>query len=443
MFLSKYTKVIPHYPIKNKFVVSNLLYDSLCIINANVFKKLESIDKELELRERLSDEEYHTLSRLHILKDLNEKKRCTELLQQVLDVKQNLNLIVYLTNQCNLNCYYCFQSNMLRNKSLSMDIETAKLLERWIISFCRKKRIKNLSLLFYGGEPLLNKNILEHIAQHISQASKRFGIKYDFLMTTNGTILDIEFIRKLKSYGLSDIQITLDGNREIHDARRPFKNGELSSYECIMDNLKSISKITRRIILRINVDRNNTNDVPFFIKMLEKIKLGNKVKIFLMPVFQPVSRRQKWMSALIPQNKIADYLLNYYSLAKNLNLTIIPYYSAGFCQFYGKFSFSITPDGNIYKCPNLLQDYFRVGDLKHGLSEKRNERVRNVSLKECLDCKFILVCAKGCRSQAYIKNHDINGRFCEKETLEKLMSFYIKHETEVRLNADGRRKKQE
>lgn len=443
MILSKYTKVIPHYPKKGRFVIYSLLHDSLCVVNAHIFSKLERVNKRLELRKILFKEEYNTLNRLRIFKESNEKEVCAKLLKEMTNVTEDLNLIVYLTYRCNLNCLYCFQPKRTRRRSLTMSEETAQSLIGWIRSFCKTKKIKKLSLLFYGGEPLLNKSILEHIAKNVSQISRRIGFKYNFLITTNGTLLDKEITKKLKSYQLSDIQITIDGLKEIHDARRPFKNEKISSYERIMNNLTALSKVTSKIILRINVDKGNVDEIPFFLEMLKKKKLGEKVKIHLMPVYQSLRNSRESSKNLIPPNKLAKYLLNFYSIAEKLNLSVIPYYSAGICQFFGKFSFSITPDGGIYKCPNLLQNYFRVGDIQHELFEERNDKVRNVPMGECLGCKFILICAKGCRHQAYIRSHNINGKFCQKALLEKLMSFYIKYEVKKRVGKYGRRKRAE
>jgi len=157
----------------------------------------------------------------------------------------------------------------------------------------------------------------------------------------------------------------------------------------------------------------------------------------MMPVHQPVQDWAKESESLIQSKELSDYLLRFYSVARQLELSIVPYYAASICQFYGKFSFSITPEGYIYKCPNLLQGRFRVGNIYNGVSERENDRVRHIDLQECLACKFIPICAKGCRHQAYVLRKGISGKFCERLALEGLVDFYIKYEVRERLNRNG------
>jgi uncharacterized protein len=440
MMLSRYTKVIPHYPTKSTYSIYSMLHDSLCVVSEPILKGLKIARTKEKLREAFSADEYNTLHKLRMLRDTNEKEVCENMVKDMMNVTENLNLIIYLTAKCNLGCSYCFQPRVLSHRPSTMGMATATALIRWIGSFCKVNEVKKMSVLFYGGEPLLNRDVLEYLAERVSAISRRMRLKHDLLVTTNGTLLDRDFVRKMMSLGLSDIQITIDGTKETHDARRPFKNGEPGCYDAIMHNLALVAKDTSKIILRINFDRENAENVPRLLRVLKKNKLAHKVKIHLMPVNKPFRNWGKSSVNLIASNReLAGYFLKYYSLAEKLGMTIVPYYSAGVCQFFGKFSFSITPDGDIYKCPNLLDKYFCVGSIYEGVSEERNNRVRNVPLEECMDCKFVVVCAKGCRHQAYVRHGNVSQKFCQKDILEELMTFYIRHEVKEKLYGNGRR----
>jgi uncharacterized protein len=436
MILSNYTTTISHYPHKYQHVIYNYLYDSLCIVDESIFNILRKSTDESDLQANLSCDEYHVLKNLKILKEKDEKIKCSDILETLLDNSASVNLIIFLTNQCNLDCFYCFQKNEDSTKFTRLSKGTSDLLIKWIKQFCGKYKIRKLSVLFYGGEPLLNKEILARIAYKLHNITKSMNIKYSFLISTNGTLLDVDYVKRIKHWGLSNVQITIDGTSDMHDMRRPFKGKKHSSYHCIVENIKAVSKVTKNIILRMNIDKENSETIPDLLEELEKNNLAEKVSIYFMPLYQPYRGWNKRQS-LLPEKEISRLLLRYYSIAGRMGLTIIPYYTGGICQFYGKYSFSITDNGNIYKCPNIVNSSYCIGNINRGISEKRNDRVRHVSFGKCINCKYVLICAKGCRHQAYVRKKNINANFCQKQLLDDLMIFYIKHEIKERYLKDG------
>lgn len=149
------------------------------------------------------------------------------------------NLILQVTQQCNLRCKYCAYSGNYYNRTHSsqrMSFEVAKE----AIDFYLKKSDKTnkLTLAFYGGEPLLEFDLIKKCVDYIIAHKGDQAI--DFPMTTNGTLLDLEKIGFLVKHKFT-LMISLDGERESHDANRKFLSGE-GSFDLVMQNLKALKK---------------------------------------------------------------------------------------------------------------------------------------------------------------------------------------------------------
>lgn len=143
------------------------------------------------------------------------------------------NLILQVTQQCNLRCKYCAYSGNYYNRTHSserMSFEDAKR----VIDFYLERSIEmdELALSFYGGEPLLEFDLIKRCVDYI--ISKSGERKVRFPMTTNGTLLTEEVIKFLVQHEFK-LLISLDGNKESHDINRQFRNGG-GSFEVIYNN---------------------------------------------------------------------------------------------------------------------------------------------------------------------------------------------------------------
>ena len=150
-------------------------------------------------------------------------------------------LILQVTQKCNLRCDYCVYSGTYKNREhshLSMSSETAERLIDFFIK--RTKDSKNITVSFYGGEPLLNFKLIKHCVNYIE--TRYYGRNIEFAMTTNGTVLDENIIAFLAEKNV-DLLISLDGPKEIHDTRRRFASNNEGSYSVIMDNIARIKEL--------------------------------------------------------------------------------------------------------------------------------------------------------------------------------------------------------
>lgn len=148
-------------------------------------------------------------------------------------------LVLQVTKQCNLRCKYCAYSGNYYNREHSssrMRFETA----RKAIDFYLKRSDKfdKLSVAFYGGEPLLEFELIKKCVKYILE--NKGDKKVTFPMTTNGTLLTQEVIEFLVKYDF-ELMISLDGNKYSHDANRQFRNG-IGSFDVILSNLEKLRK---------------------------------------------------------------------------------------------------------------------------------------------------------------------------------------------------------
>lgn len=121
-----------------------------------------------------------------------------------------MNYIFHLTRRCNLNCKYCYENKGIEDLSF----ENIKL----VIDSEIKAKNKISTISFYGGEPLIRKDLIYQIVDYIKSQKRK--TKFFFNMTTNGTLLDEEFIAFAKKNEFLHIAYSFDGIKEIHDLNR-------------------------------------------------------------------------------------------------------------------------------------------------------------------------------------------------------------------------------
>ena len=147
------------------------------------------------------------------------------------------NLILQVTQQCNLRCKYCAYSGNYYNRSHTsnrMDFETAKKAIDFYLK--RSEKADQLALSFYGGEPLLEFELIKKCVSYILQ--RKGDKKILFTMTTNGTLMTEDVIEFLVKYEFN-LMISLDGDKKSHDINRRFKTGK-GSFDIILENLSRL-----------------------------------------------------------------------------------------------------------------------------------------------------------------------------------------------------------
>lgn len=174
-------------------------------------------------------------------------------------------LILFPTEKCNFRCTYCYEDFEIGKMSKQTQEAVKNLISR------RAPHLKKLSFSWFGGEPLLAKDVVFNIAKHAYEVCKAHDIHFSGGLTTNAYLLDRETAEQLIEYRQDFYQITLDGHGDMHDVLRRRADGK-GTFNQIWENLVALKQIPKRFecLLRIHVRRDNIDNLEFLMKEIAK-----------------------------------------------------------------------------------------------------------------------------------------------------------------------------
>ena len=314
---------------------------------------------------------------------------------------ETLGLTIAPTIFCNLSCSYCFESP--QNTKMDETVITQ------IVEFVKKRistGLKNLFIGFYGGEPLLCLDIIEELSRQLIELCDQEDVKYKAHIITNGTLFTRAAAEKLKSLKVTGAQITIDGNRDMHDARRPYRNGK-GSFDRIFGNIIDTAGIIP-IDLRVNIDRQNVDTcLDFFKNMQSDVRLeahfkNNDIRVHYGYVRKFTSScRCSDEECLKPgEFWLEELKLHRYLYEKGMAYTPYPSTRSG-CVATTINGYVVGPEGELYKCWNHIGESEMV--VGHIGKDIRIDTLYISYLTEsfetdenCKECKVLPVCMGGC-----------------------------------------------
>ena len=202
-----------------------------------------------------------------VFKNDNELKRLNSEYENREIFSKNFHLIIALTLDCQFRCVYCYENHPKKYMNQEIKSQVINLVKREAV------RGKNISIVWYGGEPLLDFNSIASLTKEFIEICNKYNVTYCASMISNGYLFNNNIIDSLKTLHIDSVQITLDGMNEIHEKRRPLMNKK-KSFDRIIKNIIDIynSKYTK-IHLRINVDKSNIQSAYELIEYLSIKKL--------------------------------------------------------------------------------------------------------------------------------------------------------------------------
>lgn len=331
-------------------------------------------------------------------------------------------LCLHVAHTCNLNCAYCFasQGNYHGDRAV-MSFEVGKRALDFLVENSGNRT--NLEVDFFGGEPLMNWQVVKDLVMYARSIEKEKGKNFRFTLTTNGVLVDddvIEFANK----EMHNVVLSLDGRKEIHDAVRVDYAGN-GSWERIVPKFQKFveARGDREYYMRGTFTHAN----PDFTKDInEMLRLGfNKLSM------EPVVCAPDDAAALT-QEDLPFVLEQYEILAKDMlekekegkPYTFYHYMidlKGGPCIYKrisgcgsGTEYMAVTPWGDLYPCHQFVGDEkFLLGNVFDGVTNNdiREEfRSCNVYVRpECKDCWAKLYCSGGCAANAYHATGSIRG----------------------------------
>ncbi len=331
-------------------------------------------------------------------------------------------LCLHVAHSCNLNCEYCFASQgKYSGERALMSFETGKRALDFLIEHSGSRR--NLEVDFFGGEPLMNWQVVKDLVKYARSVEKQHNKNFRFTLTTNGMLIDDEVI-EFSNREMSNVVLSLDGRREIHDRYRVDYEGR-GSWDRIVPKFQEFVK--KRGDKNYYIRGTFTHANPDFLKDIETMLDLGFTELSMEPVVaaenDPAALTKEDMSVVKEQyEKLALLMLErekegrpftFYHYMIDLKDGPCVYKRISGCGS-GTEYMAVTPWGDLYPCHQFVGDEkFRLGDVWNGVSnvEMTDEfRACNVySRQECRECWARLYCSGGCAANAYHASGSVNG----------------------------------
>lgn len=333
-------------------------------------------------------------------------------------------LTILPTRGCNFGCIYCYEQD---RPMINMNEKT----EKAILAFVKSnKHLKRLSVVWYGGEPLINFPSVERLSKEFLS----MNIEYSAKMITNGYLLTSEIAEKLEKLAIRHIQITLDGPEAVHDKRRMLLGGQ-PTYRNIMDNLKYLLKENKTITVdvRTNIDRRNMYEYNTFYQQFKAEVCDLRVNLY--PGFVSDLLSSECVSAehnISAGGYKAQFALDIFNNYGIEIKSFLPKYRRHSCVASKYWAFVIGPEGELYKCWRMVGNKKQeIGNVNTGNMDMTKFSRYLVGADytqdvKCLDCEFVTLCGGGCplvRLRNKYEGTNINHCCPEKSSMERLMEM--------------------
>ena len=414
-----------------------LLYDAVEILSGIVpdMEKPAPLTKEQKqaVRTALAGR-YEAAETLEVLEEIQALIDAEELFtadvykNYVMDFKKRQTVVkalcLHIAHDCNLACKYCFaEEGEYHGRRALMSFEVGKKALDFLIANSGNR--VNLEVDFFGGEPLMNWDVVKQLVEYGRSREKECNKKFRFTITTNGVLLNDE-IMDFCNREMSNVVLSLDGRKEVNDRMRPFRNGS-GSYDLIVPKFQKFaeSRGTKDYFVRGTFTRNN---LDFSKDVLHFADLGFK-KLSIEPVVadpkEPYSIREEDLPQIMEEyDRLAKEFIKrkkegrgfqFFHFMIDLNQGPCVAKRLSGCGS-GTEYLAVTPWGDFYPCHQFVgMEDFLLGNVDEGIT---NTKVRdefklcNVYAREkCRDCFARFYCSGGCAANAYNFSGDITGAY--------------------------------
>ncbi len=315
-----------------------------------------------------------------------------------------LALTIAPTLNCNFDCVYCYEQNE-RVKS-TMDSDTIDSIIKLVES--KSKNIDTLLVCWYGGEPLLEVDVIKELSNAFIDICKNNNIEYIAHMVTNGYLLKKETAYLLNDLKVSSYQVTIDGEKNSHDSRRMLHNGR-GTYDVILRNLKDISTIVPRVSIRVNIDKQNEDDLMLVKNQISEIDTMNVFNVYPGKVENTNNAYND--NACFSDNEFANMRQSNIKIdSKEMAMKEYPEIRSTYCGADNTSSFVINYNGDLYKCWVDIGDKEKsIGNIQQIEQNTHNSiffdylMFDSTSDNKCKDCEILPICMGGCPNERVSK----------------------------------------
>ncbi len=358
-------------------VVDDVVYDVIPLFEEK--RKEEIYD---DLKDRYNEEEIK-----EAIEDVEELKKEEMLFTEdvykdyVLDFKKRKTVVkalcLHIAHDCNLACKYCFaEEGEYHGRRALMSFEVGKKALDFLIENSGNRR--NLEVDFFGGEPLMNWEVVKQLVEYGRSKEKEHNKNFRFTLTTNGVLLNDEIMEFLNKE-MSNVVLSLDGRKEVNDMMRPFRNGK-GSYDMIVPKFQKFAQKRgqKDYYIRGTFTRNN---LDFSKDVIEFADLGFK-QMSIEPVVASEEESYAIQKEDIPQiceeyDKLAKEYIKRKKEGRGFELFhFMIDLEQGPCVAKrlsgcgsGTEYLAVTPWGDLYPCHQFVgEEEFLLGNVEEGIT---------------------------------------------------------------------------
>jgi len=331
-------------------------------------------------------------------------------------------LCLHVAHTCNLTCEYCFASQgKYQGERALMSFEVGKQALDFLIAHSGSRR--NLEVDFFGGEPLMNWDVVKRLVAYGREQEKIHNKKFRFTLTTNGMLIDddvIEFANK----EMHNVVLSLDGRKEVHDRLHKTASGK-GSYDIIVPKFQKLveSRGGKGYYVRGTFTHNNVEftkdllhmaDLGFTELSMEPVVCGPDEPYALTEEDKPILFEQyELLAKEMIRRKKAGNGFTFYHYMIDLKAGPCVYKRISGCGS-GTEYLAVTPWGELYPCHQFVGDpKYSMGDVWQGVTNTalRDEfkQCNAYARPGCRDCWARMYCSGGCAANAYHATGSIKG----------------------------------
>lgn len=412
-------------------VVDDMVYDVIACIEEENLESTDKITMYQHLKEKFTD---RTEDLSEIVDEIYELKEngmlfSEDIYEKSIEAFKNRETVVkalclHIAHDCNLKCKYCFaEEGEYHGRRALMSYEVGKKALDFLVKNSGSR--VNLEVDFFGGEPLMNFQVVKDLVAYGRSLEEPYHKKFRFTLTTNGVLLNDDIIA-FANQEMSNVVLSVDGRKEVHDRMRPLAGGQ-GSYDLVIPKFKKVAESRNQTNYYVRGTFTHFNK-DFAADVCHLADMGFE-QISVEPVVAPESEAYALVEADIPQileeyDKLAVELIKRHKEGKGFQFFHFMIDLKGGPCVYKRLSgcgsgteyLAVTPWGDLYPCHQFVgQEAFLMGNVDEGISRtdiREQFKACNVYSKEkCRNCFAKFYCSGGCAANSYHFHGNINDAY--------------------------------